>query len=67
MRSAATNPFVLQRFQKPKTVPFDWFDFTANKPVTMNGRVRLCPYYFVNGIGPEERANLGGLLLMVAP
>lgn len=65
--SASTNPYVLQRFQKPKTIPFDWFDFAANKPATMNGRVRLCPYYFVNGVGSVERANLGGILATVVP
>lgn len=65
--SAPTNPYVLQKFQKPKTMPFDWFDFDSNTNVTMNGRVRLCPYYFVNGAGPEERANLGGVLATVVP
>lgn len=63
IRSASTNPYVLQRFQKPKTIPVDWFDFASNTKVTMNGRVRLCPYYFVN----EERANLGGVLATIVP
>jgi hypothetical protein len=65
--SAATNPYVLQRFQKPKTIPFDWFDFASNTKVTLNGRVRLCPYYFVNGAGAEERANLDGVLATIVP
>lgn len=67
IRRAPTNPYVLQRFQKPKTIPFDWFDFASNTKVTMNGRVRLCPYYFVNGAGAEERANLGGILATIVP
>jgi hypothetical protein len=67
LRGASTNPFVLQRFQKPRTMPFEYFDFATNKPVTMNGRVRLCPYYFVNGLGAEQRANLGGILATVVP
>jgi hypothetical protein len=65
--SAKTNPYVLQRFQKPKTIPVEWFDFASNTNVTMNGRVRLCPYYFVNGAGTEERANLGGILATTVP
>jgi hypothetical protein len=67
LQSAQTNPYVLQRFQKPKTIPVEWFDFASNTKVTTNGRVRLCPYYFVNGIGPEERANLGGVLATIVP
>lgn len=63
LRSAQTNPFVLQRFQKPRTTPFEWFDFESNAAVTMNGRVRLCPYYFVR----DDRANLGGVLATVVP
>jgi hypothetical protein len=63
LRSARTNPYVLQRFSKPKTVPFEWFDFESNTTVTMNGRVRLCPYYFVQ----DDRANLGGVLATVVP
>jgi hypothetical protein len=67
IRNAQTNPFVLQKFQKPKTIPFDWFDFATKTNVTMHGRVRLCPYYFVNGVGAEERANLGGVLATIVP
>jgi hypothetical protein len=67
IRSAPTNPYVLQRFQKPKTIPFDWFDFATNATITMQGRVRLCPYYFVTGLGPNERAHLGGALATVVP
>jgi hypothetical protein len=63
VRSAPTNPYVLQRFQKPTTVPVEWFDFASNTTVTMNGRVRLCPYYFVN----DDRANLGGVLATTVP
>jgi hypothetical protein len=67
LASAQTNPYVLQKFQKPKTVPFEWHDFNSKTNVTMQGRVRLCPYYFVNGAGSEERANLGGVLATVVP
>lgn len=67
LRDSRKNPYVLQRYHKPKTVNFDWFDFAAKTPVTMNGRVRLCPYYFVNGAAGAERANLGGILATVVP
>ena len=63
----ATSPYVLQRFEKPALVDFQWFDFAKNQPVPMPGRVRLCPYYFVSGDGDAARASLGGVLATVCP
>ena len=62
-----TSPYVLQRFEKPALVNFQWFDFAKNELVPMPGRVRLCPYYFVSGDGDAARANLGGVLATVCP
>jgi hypothetical protein len=62
-----TNPHILQRYEKPGLVDFQWFDFERNQLVPMPGRVRLCPYYFVSGDGDEARANLGGVLATVCP
>ena len=61
------SPYVLQRFHKPRTVPAQWFDFTKNEVVPMQGRARLCPYYFVAGEGDAARATLGGVLATVCP
>ncbi len=61
------SPFVLQRYHKPKTVPSAWFDFAKNELVPMQGRVRLCPYYFLNGEADSARANLGGVLATICP
>jgi len=33
----------------------------------MNGRVRLCPYYFVTGEAEAARAKLGGVLATICP
>jgi hypothetical protein len=33
----------------------------------MKGRVRLCPYYFVQGEGDQARAQLGGVMATVCP
>jgi hypothetical protein len=33
----------------------------------MNGRVRLCPYYFVEGEAESARAELGGILATICP
>jgi hypothetical protein len=62
-----TSPFVLQRFEKPKLVEAQWFDFAKNEVVPMKGRVRLCPYYFVAGENDAARAKLGGVLATIVP
>ncbi len=61
------NPFVLQRYHKPALVETQWFDFHQAQLVPMNGRVRLCPYYFVTGEAEAARAQLGGVLATICP
>ncbi|MBI4326160.1 MAG: hypothetical protein HY674_12990 [Chloroflexi bacterium] len=61
------SPRVLQRYHKPKVVQASWFDFDQNTFVSMSGRVRLCPYYFVAGDGDAARAQLGGVLATICP
>ncbi len=61
------SPSVLQRFQKPRTVEAQWFDFIKNEVVPMKCRVRLCPYYFVSGEGDIARPQLGGVLATIVP
>jgi hypothetical protein len=62
-----TSPFVLQRYEKPRLVESEWFDFEKNQIVPMKGRVRLCPYYFVSGDGDAARPTLGGVLATIVP
>ncbi len=61
------SPFVLQRFEKPKRVESEWFAPEKNGIVSMKGRVRLCPYYFVSGEGDSARPQLGGVLATIVP
>ena len=65
--SFQNSPFVLQRYEKPKTVETQWFDFEKNEIVPMKGRVRLCPYYFVSGEADAARPQLGGVLATICP
>jgi hypothetical protein len=57
-----TTPYILQRFHKGKRVRVPFLG-ESGEIKEMDGRVRLCPYYFV--IGDETR--LGGILATVAP
>lgn len=67
IREFKRSPYVVQRYHKPKSVEFSYFDFGANREVPMTSRVRLCPYYFVVGEGDAARAQLGGVLATVCP
>jgi hypothetical protein len=61
------SPYVLQRYHKPRLVSASYYDFANKALVPMNGRVRLCPYYFVIGEGDAARAELGGILATICP
>ncbi len=56
------QPYLLQRFHKGRTFP-QRYQTRAGTFETMEGRVRLCPYYFLSG----GKANLGGALATVCP
>jgi hypothetical protein len=64
---ADRSPHVLQRYHKPRLVESEYFDFESQKVIPMQGRVRLCPYYFVAGEGDAARAELGGVLATICP
>jgi hypothetical protein len=64
---AQRSPFVLQRYHKPRLVEAEYYDFDAQRVTPMQGRVRLCPYYFVAGQGDAARAELGGILATICP
>jgi len=61
------SPYILQRYQKPRTVDAEWVDFESQNVVPMKGRVRLCPYYFVHGDGDQAQAKLCGVLATICP
>jgi len=61
--SFAKTPYILQRFHKGKRVRVPFLSTGKGEIVEMDGRVRLCPYYFVVG----DETKLGGVLATVAP
>lgn len=57
------SPRIMQEFEHAAAVPVDWFDEAAGVTRATACRVRLCPYYFVEG----DAARLGGVLVTAAP
>jgi hypothetical protein len=58
----STHPRLLQRFVKGALVRQD-YDAENDGIVSLSGRARLCPYYFV----VNDRVTLGGVLATVVP
>ena len=63
LASFPVTPYVLQRFHKGKRVRVPYYDRKADDIALLDGRVRLCPYYFVTG----DTVKLGGVLATIAP
>lgn len=57
------HPHILQVFHRGKQTPVEYHDFARNELRSMQGRARLCPYYFI--VGDEPR--LAGVLATVCP
>jgi hypothetical protein len=65
-----THPHVLQRFTKSRLVDTAWFDFEKSESRSIQGRVRLCPYYFVTRLPAESdpgEVRMGGVLATICP
>ena len=56
-----TTPYILQKFHKGKKGTVTYYDFEGERAITMEGRTRLSPYYFIDG----KEAKLGGILATV--
>ena len=63
LESLPNAPYVLQPFEKGRRVHIDWYDFEKQELVPMEGRVRLCPYYFCN----NDDTKLSGILATICP
>jgi len=58
-----SNPTILQKFHKGALFEHPYWDSDSGQLRTMKGRVRLCPYYFVE----SDRMRLRGALATIAP
>lgn len=63
LASFPRTPYVLQEFHKGRLYNVSYFDPATGDMKEMAGRVRLSPYYFVQG----EKAELGGILATICP
>ncbi len=58
-----SSPTILQRFHKGRLFEHRYWDADSAELKTMKGRVRLCPYYFVE----NDRVKLRGALATIVP
>jgi len=56
-----TTPYVLQPFYDASIIGVKYHDESSDSIREMQGRVRLCPYYFVK----ENRAEIGGIMATI--
>ncbi|MBV9646626.1 MAG: hypothetical protein JO043_04105 [Candidatus Eremiobacteraeota bacterium] len=64
LASFEQTPYVLQRFHKGKRVRVPYYDAKRTDIAVLDGRVRLCPYFFNVG---QDTVKLGGILATIAP
>jgi hypothetical protein len=57
------SPTIMQRFHKGRLFEHRYWDANSSELKTVKGRVRLCPYFFVE----QDRVKLRGVLATIAP
>ena len=58
-----SSPTIIQRFHKGRLLEHRYWDPDSSELKTMKGRVRLCPYYFVE----QDKVKLRGALATIVP
>ena len=58
-----TSPRIVQRFHKARLIEHRYWDNATEEIKTMRGRVRLCPYFFVE----NAKVTLRGALATIVP
>ena len=58
-----SSPTILQRFHKGRLFDHRYWDTESGELRTMRGRVRLCPYFFVE----QDRVQMRGALATIVP
>jgi hypothetical protein len=63
LKTFESNPTILQKFHKGALFDHRYWNANSSELKNMKGRVRLCPYYFVEA----DRVKLRGALATIAP
>ncbi len=63
LQTFESAPKIMQRFHKARLIEQPYWEHETGELKTMRGRVRLCPYYFVE----QERVALRGALATIVP
>ncbi len=63
LQTFEVTPRIMQRFHKARLIEQPYFDAESGEQKVMRGRVRLCPYYFVE----QDRVHLRGALATIVP
>ena len=63
LASFPNTPYILQAFHKPAKTTIPYYHFRKEEVVSMDGRARLCPYYYVI----DNSAVLSGVLSTICP
>jgi len=63
LNNFAVQPTILQQFHKGSLFEHSYYDGANGEARTLKGRVRLCPYYFVE----EARVKMRGALTTIVP
>ncbi len=59
-----TQPWMMQEYQPGRVVEHPYFDDETGEVKVMKGRVRLCPYYFIDAKG---KTKMGGTMATIVP
>lgn len=63
LKTFESAPTIMQKFHKGRLFEHSYWDPEASELKTMKGRVRLCPYYFVE----SDKVKLRGALATIVP
>jgi hypothetical protein len=58
-----SSPTIMQRFHKGRLLEHRYWDADSGELKTMKGRIRLCPYYFVE----QDKVKMRGALATIVP
>ena len=61
------NPRILQEYHRGRHVEVSYMDESSHEMNKMPGRVRLCPYYFIEGPHDKEDVRLRGIMATICP